>query len=55
MNTSGTDRRALTHVGQLARLRRLTNSSLKGETYVRAKIEKRSVGIDQQAPEYEFD
>jgi hypothetical protein len=48
---------ALTHTGQLAILRRLHGSPIKGESYNRADIEPGKVGIDQKPadPRYEFD
>jgi hypothetical protein len=46
---------ALTHVGQLAMLRRLAGVPMKGENYSRAKIETGRVGADQEKPKREFD
>ena len=46
---------ALTHVGQIAMLRRLAGCPIKGENYSRAKIEAGSVGADQETPKREFD
>ena len=46
---------ALTHVGQLAMLRRLAGEPIKGENYSRAKIEAGRVGADQSNPKREFD
>jgi hypothetical protein len=46
---------ALTHVGQLAMLRRLAGAKIKGENYSRAEIEVGRVGGDQAAPRREFD
>ena len=46
---------ALTHVGQLAMLRRLAGEPMKGENYSRAKIEAGRVGADQETPKREFD
>lgn len=48
---------SLTHIGQLAMLRRLYGSPMKGESYIRAEIAIGRVGIDQTPPkpEYEFD
>jgi hypothetical protein len=46
---------ALTHVGQIAMLRRLAGAPLRGESYFKAKIAVGRVGIDQQAPRVEFD
>ena len=48
---------ALTHVGQLAMLRRMSGHPMKGEAYFYAPIEPGRVGPDQQAPDpkFEFD
>ncbi len=46
---------ALTHVGQIAMLRRLAGSPVKGENYSRAEIVAGRVGADQTAPHREFD
>lgn len=46
---------ALTHVGQMAMLRRLAGAPMKGENYSRAKIEAGQVGADQEKPKREFD
>ena len=46
---------ALTHVGQIAMLRRLAGAPVKGENYLRADIVAGRVGPDQPAPRYEFD
>ncbi len=46
---------ALTHVGQLALLRRLAGSPVRGENYYRAVIEGGRVGPEQAAPVREFD
>ena len=46
---------ALTHVGQIAMLRRMAGVPIKGENYSRAKIEAGRVGADQAAPKREFD
>jgi hypothetical protein len=45
---------ALTHVGQLAMLRRLGGAKIKGENYSRAEIVAGRVGADQTAPRREF-
>jgi hypothetical protein len=45
---------ALTHVGQLAMLRRLAGSAIKGENYFRADIEVGRVGAEQSKPLREF-
>jgi hypothetical protein len=46
---------ALTHLGQLAMLRRLAGSPIRGENYFRADIVAGRVGPDQTAPRREFD
>ncbi len=46
---------ALTHVGQIAMLRRIAGEPMKGENYSRAKIEVGRVGVDQETPKREFD
>ena len=48
---------ALTHTGQLAMLRRLHGSPIKGESYNRADIIVGKVGFDQNPanPKFEFD
>lgn len=46
---------ALTHVGQLAMLRRLAGSAVKGENYFKADITTGRVGAEQSAPRREFD
>jgi hypothetical protein len=46
---------ALTHVGQLAILRRLAGAKIKGENYARAEIVAGRVGPEQAAPRREFD
>jgi len=46
---------ALTHVGQLAMLRRISGSPIRGENYYVAKIEAGNVGPEQPAPVREFD
>jgi len=45
----------LTHVGQLATLRRLAGSGIRGEAYFNANITIGHVGMDQPKPEWEFD
>jgi hypothetical protein len=45
---------ALTHVGQIAILRRLAGAPMRAENYYVAKIAIGSVGADQAAPVYEF-
>jgi hypothetical protein len=46
---------ALTHIGQLAMLRRLAACPIKGENYFKAEIAAGRVGLDQSAPRREFD
>lgn len=46
---------ALTHVGQLAMLRRLAGSSVRGENYFKAEIEAGRVGAEQSEKRVEFD
>lgn len=46
---------ALTHVGQIAMLRRMFGSPVRGENYLRAEIVAGRVGPDQSAPRREFD
>jgi hypothetical protein len=46
---------ALTHVGQLAMLRRVSGAPIKGENYSQADIVAGRVGGDQAAPRREFD
>ena len=46
---------ALTHVGQIAMLRRVAGEPIKGENYSRAKIEAGHVGAEQDKPKREFD
>ena len=46
---------ALTHVGQIAMLRRMSGSAVKGENYHRAHIALGRVGADQVPPRREFD
>jgi hypothetical protein len=45
---------ALTHVGQIAMLRRMAGCAMPGENYFVAKVEKGRVGADQAAPAREF-
>jgi hypothetical protein len=45
---------ALTHIGQLAMLRRLADAPIKGENYHRADIAAGRVGAEQAAPKREF-
>jgi hypothetical protein len=46
---------ALTHVGQLAILRRMAGTPIRGENYFRAEIVAGRVGAEQAAPGMEFD
>ena len=45
---------ALTHVGQIAQMRRLAGSPVKGENYFVADINAGRVGAEQSAPKREF-
>jgi hypothetical protein len=46
---------ALTHVGQLAMLRRLAGGAVRGENYFQADIVAGRVGPEQAPPRREFD
>ncbi len=46
---------ALSHVGQIAMLRRLAGAPIRGENYFKAEIETGRVGRDQAAPVREFE
>lgn len=46
---------ALTHVGQIAMLRRMAGEPIRGENYFKADIEVGRVGAEQAAPRREFD
>lgn len=46
---------ALTHVGQLAYLRRLAGAPVRGENYFKAAIEAGWIGAEQAPPAREFD
>ena len=46
---------ALTHVGQIAMLRRMAGTPVKGENYFRAAIAAGATGSHQTAPRVEFD
>ena len=46
---------ALTHVGQLAMLRRMSGGPMRSENYFGAGIQTGRVGRDQAAPVFEFD
>lgn len=45
---------ALTHVGQIAMLRRMAGAPVKGENYYKAEITIGRVGVDQAKPKLEF-
>ena len=46
---------ALTHVGQIALLRRMAGAPMKGENYFKAEIRAGRVGPEQASPRREFD
>jgi hypothetical protein len=46
---------ALTHVGQIAIIRRLAGAPIRGENYFQADISAGRVGVDQSSPRREFD
>lgn len=46
---------ALTHVGQIAMLRRLAGTPMRGENYFQADIAVGRVGAEQSSPRFEFD
>ena len=46
---------ALTHVGQIAMLRRIAGEPIRGENYSIAKIEAGRIGAEQAEPSREFD
>ncbi len=46
---------ALTHIGQIAMLRRLAGCPIKGENFFKADIAAGRVGFEQAAPRREFD
>jgi hypothetical protein len=46
---------ALTHVGQIAMLRRLAGKPMRGENYFQADIAAGRVGAEQSPPRFEFD
>lgn len=46
---------ALTHIGQIAMLRRLAGCPIKGENYFKAEVIAGRVSIEQAAPQREFD
>jgi hypothetical protein len=46
---------ALTHVGQIALLRRTAGAAVRGENYFKADIVAGRVGVEQSEPRFEFD
>jgi hypothetical protein len=46
---------ALTHIGQIAMLRRMAGSPVRGENYLKAEIQAGRVGPEQAAARVEFD
>jgi len=46
---------SFTHIGQIAMLRRLAGSPVKGENYFKAEIAAGRVGLEQSAPRREFE
>ena len=46
---------ALTHVGQIAMLRRMAGGAVRGENYFKAEIVAGRVGTQQSEPRFEFD
>ncbi len=46
---------ALNHIGQIAMLRRLVGSAIKGENFFKADIAAGRVGLEQSAPRREFE
>ena len=46
---------ALTHVGQIAMLRRMAGAPIRGENYFKADIQAGRAGADQPPPKVEFD
>ena len=46
---------SLTHVGQIAMLRRIAGCAMRGENYSVAEISAGRIGRDQVVPQYEFD
>jgi len=46
---------ALSHIGQIAMLRRMAGAAIKGENYFKADIAAGRVGTDQPPPRVEFD
>jgi hypothetical protein len=46
---------ALTHIGQIAMLRRMSGAPMRGENYFRAEIVAGRIGAEQAKPGFEFD
>ena len=46
---------SLTHIGQIAMMRRIAGAPVRGESYLRADITVGRVGLDQAPPNWEFD
>jgi hypothetical protein len=46
---------SLTHIGQLAMLRRVAGAAMRSENYFKAEIVVGRVGAEQTAPRMEFD
>lgn len=46
---------SLSHAGQIAMLRRMAKSPIRGENYFKAAIQAGRVGPEQESPRYEFD
>jgi hypothetical protein len=46
---------SLTHIGQIAMLRRLAGAPVRGENYLVAEIAVGQVGVEQALPRFEFD
>jgi hypothetical protein len=46
---------ALSHIGQIAMVRRLAGSPIRGENYFKAEIVAGRVGAEQATPRREFD
>lgn len=53
--TQGPFADALTHIGQLALLRRVAGAPVRGENYFKASIEVGRLGPEQSPPGYEFE
>jgi hypothetical protein len=46
---------AFTHIGQIAMLRRLASSPIKGENYFRSEVAAGRIGLEQPVPRREFE